>query len=180
MIPMCLQLVIFSINSCIFQPQVGQVPSELIAVCEFFSGILAFYFLCIEIVTAKDVTRTEFSNSWKELLLNFLSPILILTCQVISFLIENLDAGVNAKIYYWELLAWTSFCLWFRFLLMLRSVERMSPAVSMVLKSLDQIIPYLVVVFIGVFAFSDAFQSIEQISCIRAARDISSESDDFV
>ena len=127
-----------------------------IFVFEFISAVLAFYFLCIEMVTVKGVNWNEFKESYMELGLNFLSPILILATQFLSFFIPE-GAIENSEDGYWELLAWTSFFLWFRFLLMLRSVRNLSPAVSMVIRSLKEIIPYLGVVAIGVFAFSDAF-----------------------
>ena len=105
------------------------------------------------------MSNDELKSSKWELFLNFLSPILILLAQIISLL--GLDSNNEiARRWYWEILAWTSFFLWYRFLLMLRSVPQMSPAVSMVIKSLKEIAPYLIVVLIGVFAFSDAFQSL--------------------
>ena len=131
MLPMCVQLFVYTVNSCFFQPQADNVPEYLMYGFEVISAGLAGYFLFMEIITAKGVSRVELEESWKELALNFLSPILILTCQFISIFVQNKNK--DARKWYWELLAWTSFCLWFRFLLMLRCVRRMSPAVSMVL-----------------------------------------------
>ena len=59
MIPMCIQLVVYSVNSCIFQPQAENVNGWLMNGFEFMSAGLAIYFLCIELVTAKGVTRIE-------------------------------------------------------------------------------------------------------------------------
>ena len=39
----------------------------------------------------------------------------------------------------------------------------MAPIISMVIKSIYIVVPYLVVLFVGVCAFTDAFQSIDQI-----------------
>ena len=80
MTPMCFQITIYTINSCIFQPQADNVNEWLMYGFEVISAALAIYFLCIELVTAKGVSKVELQASWKELGLNFLSPILILTC----------------------------------------------------------------------------------------------------
>ena len=77
---MCLQIAVFTIISCIFQPQVDNVPQLLINTFETISAFLAIYFLCIELVTASGVNKNELAASWMELVLNFASPILILTC----------------------------------------------------------------------------------------------------
>ena len=61
---------------------------------------------------------------------------------------------------YWELLAWTSFVIWFKFLLMLRHVGWLSPVISMVMLSFQKMCSYIVVLLVGIFAFTDAFKSI--------------------
>lgn len=63
---------------------------------------------------------------------------------------------------------------------MLRSWRLLSPAVCMVLQSLEEIKPYLIVVFIGVFAFSDAFKSINQVLYIKSAESLASSDDNYM
>ena len=176
---MIIQIIVFSINSCVFQPQYDNVPNGVIYLFEVISAILAFYFLLIEIVTSRGVSISSFTNGIYEIGLNFLSPILILLTQIMRHILSE-NKFQNVKTYYWELLAWTSFFLWLRFLLMLRSVPSMSPAVSMVMLCIREIRPYLMVVAIGCFAFSDAFQSINQIAYRKASAEIAIGDEKFI
>lgn len=70
---------------------------------------------------------------------------------------------------FWELKAWAAFFIWFSFLILLRSVEFISPVINMVSHSILSAMPYLLVLFIGVNAFADAFQSIAQIVYVKTA-----------
>ena len=170
----------FSINSNFLQPSREAVPEEVLWIFESISAVLALYFLIIEIVTAKGVCKHKLSDDeWFELGLNFISPITILIAQFIALCLPKEDFE-TMKDWYWEVLAWTSFFLWFRFLLMLRSVPSMSPAVSMVLRSGREIKPYFGIVAIGVLAFADAFQSINQIAYLKAAAEIATSDDDYI
>ena len=148
---------------------------------ESISAVLALYFLIIEIIAASgfDCKEELTYDEWFEVGLNFVSPLTILFTQFIALGLPEEDFE-TMKDYYWELLAYTSFFLWFRFMLMLRSVSSMSPAVSMVMRSLVEIIPYIGIVAIGVAAFGDAFQSINQIAYRRAESEIATSDEDYI
>ena len=65
------------------------------------------------------------------------------------------------KLYDWQLIAWTAFSVWLRFILALRSVDYFSSVISMVWESLKESIPYLVVVLLGVLTFANVFIVLE-------------------
>ena len=177
-IPMSIQLVVYSILSCVFRPNEKNVDENLIFVFELASAVIALYFLIIETMVTYGLFKTGVKMAGTgELILNFLSPTLILVTQFVAIFLNSEDYPA-AQAYYWEVLAWTSFFLWYRFLLMLRSVRWMSPAISMVLACLKEIWPYFVILMVGVFAFTDAFQSMDQIA-YKKSKFLDSDDDKF-
>ena len=132
----------------------------MIFIFELISAVIAIYQVCIEIVTIKGISKHNLKASIAEMILNFTSPMLILVTQFISIFMPE-ETFKSSKRVYWELLAWTSFLLWFRFLLMLRSITTMSPAIRMVIRCFKEMVPYIGIVIIGILAFTDAFQSID-------------------
>ena len=85
-----------------------------------------------------------------------MSPALIVAVQLISYFME----AETFPVWFFMLIAWTNFALWVRFLLMLRSKKRVSKTISMVLKSFETMGAYLVIVFLGVLAFSNVFMAL--------------------
>lgn len=57
--------------------------------------------------------------------------------------------------------------LWLRFLLYLRTVPTFSWLIRMCIACVVDMLTFLVVLFVGVFAFADAFLSIEQVLYIK-------------
>ena len=107
--------------------------------------------------------KSEFSyQGVMEICLGFLSPALILVCQGIAYFVHT-DLHDKDWFWFWELVAWTAFCLWIRFVLMLRSVEYLSAPIKMILVSFEQMGAYLLIVMFGVFAFTNCFQAIRQV-----------------
>lgn len=93
------------------------------------------------------------------------SPITIIVTQLKAQYADYDDSPDDS---YWELIAWTAFIFWVRFLLMLRSNEYLSPAISMVFSSFGAMGSYMVIVLIGVFAFCNTFIAIRQPAYARA------------
>lgn len=71
--------------------------------------------------------------------------------------------------WYWELVAWTAFCLWVRFGVMLRSVKSFSVPIRMIQESFEKMGAYVIIVMFGVFAFTNCFQAIRQVLYITTA-----------
>lgn len=103
-----------------------------------------------------------------ELALGYLSPILILTCQAIVY-INNTNLDQPYWFWYWELVAWTAFCLWIRFGVMLRSIKCFSVPIRMIQESFEKMGAYVIIVMFGVFAFTNCFQAIRQVLYITTA-----------
>ena len=113
-----------------------------------------------------------------ELLWSLLSPIMILAVQVISYMdyaVRVIDKdGVPIEVIddlFWELIAWTAFVLWVRFLLMLRSYKFLSASISMIFSSFNEMVSYLIIVGIGVLCFTNAFTSVRQYVYIQGYLD---------
>ena len=72
---------------------------------------------------------------------------------------------------FWTVQAWAALATWFRFLLYLRSLDMFSWLIRMIVECIADMMVFLTVLLIGVFAFADAFQSIEQILVIEGFLD---------
>ena len=130
-------------------------------ILEIVSFILAFYFLIIEIIKivgfCKMTNRKAFARKkYFETIWEFASPIMIMVVQIWSSIVGV--KGLNRR--YWELVAWTSFVLWVRFLLMLRIKKHISSSITMIFNSFKKMGPYIIIVVIGVLCFSNVFTAI--------------------
>ena len=97
--------------------------------------------------------KKYFETIWE-----FASPIMIMVVQIWSSIVGV--KGLNRR--YWELVAWTSFVLWVRFLLMLRIKKHISSSITMIFNSFKKMGPYIIIVVIGVLCFSNVFTAIRQ------------------
>ncbi len=69
--------------------------------------------------------------------------------------------------WYWEMVAWTAFLLWVRMGLMLRSTKTLSQTIAMIKISAEKMTSYLIIVIIGVMAFTNTFLAVRQVVYIR-------------
>ena len=69
--------------------------------------------------------------------------------------------------YFWTLQAWSALTLWIRFALYLRSYSMFGWYVRMIIKTVVDMKMFLMVLFIGVLAFADAFSSIRETMVLR-------------
>lgn len=140
LLPISLQIVVFTVWSCIFMPNDDLIPESTAAILELISFCLAAYFIIIESVCLYGIinNKSDFSlqGSLMETVLGFLSPVLILVCQGFAYF-NTSNLHEPDQFWFWELVAWTAFCLWIRFVLMLRSVEYLSAPIKMVLISFE-------------------------------------------
>ena len=68
-----------------------------------------------------------------------------------------------ATSYFWTIQAWAAICIWFRFVLFLGTLETFGPLVRLIIRSFDDMWEFLLLFFLGVFAFADAFSSVDAI-----------------
>ena len=62
--------------------------------------------------------------------------------------------------WFYELTCWTTVVLWMRFLMLMRSNKMLSKAIAMIWMSVDKMMPYIVIVILGVLAFVNVFTAI--------------------
>ena len=62
---------------------------------------------------------------------------------------------------------WAALFLWFRFLLKLRIINKFSWLIRMIMACIYDMLTFMIVLIIGVFAFADAFLSIDEIMMIN-------------
>jgi len=70
------------------------------------------------------------------------------------------------SIAFWRIQTWTALCIWIRFLLYLRTFPRFSWMIRLIQSSIYDMRYFIMIFFFGVFAFADAFLSIDQIIAI--------------
>mmetsp|Transcript_35249 Transcript_35249/g.46413 ORF Transcript_35249/g.46413 Transcript_35249/m.46413 type:complete len:312 (+) Transcript_35249:484-1419(+) len=170
MMPMVLQLFVFTILTCFCMVNKRNVDKTLMPTLEYVSAVLALYFLLIELIKTVGFFRSSQASSITgkvifEISIELASPILILIVQINAKF--NLDVDKTSD-EFWELVAWTSFVTWLRFIFMLRSNEYLSPTISMIMKSFYDMGSYLVIVVLGVLAFANSFIAIRQSAYARA------------
>lgn len=152
-------VVTFSIHSCVLMPNFDNVDKRVRMGFELANTILASYWLILTMSAWVNICRTKgFCRIFSlEMLINRLTPAMIIFCQVLSYMSDP-DEGPNR--WYWELLSWTAFMLWVMVFSMLRSVESLSASIRMVYASFSTMTPYIVIVVIGVLCFTNVFQSV--------------------
>ena len=153
-LPMVLQLVIFWYWSNIVLKNIQTDPNDFeiqLAVCRVSLLVTAVYLSIFEIMTFLR-RKLNYLKESPENLLNILTPLLILWNVV----------GNNVEEYsFWMVQTYAALSIWFRFLFYLRTFETFNKFVNMILQSMLRVVPFLIIFLIGVFAFCDAFLSIE-------------------
>ena len=167
-------MLIFTIWSCCYLTNKESADVQIGYTLEYVNLCLAIYFLMIECISLAGICRgkTEWKNSTVilELLISFACPIMNLACQVIDYFNEaNLDKA--EWFWFWELIAWTAFVLYLRLFIMLRSIELLSPSITMILRSFSEMVPYFSIVVMGVMAFTNTFLAVRQVIYIKHAAD---------
>ena len=158
-IPNVILLIFFSINSCFLMPAKENVPANVNLIFEVVCFLIAAYFLIIEIITVAQLEAQAWRTGWLEIIFNFAPSSFVIASQIMQMLFQYGDEDIVNT--YWELLAWTSFVIWFKFLLMLRHIGWLSPIISMVMLSFQKMCSYIIVLLVGIFAFTDSFKSIQ-------------------
>ncbi len=102
-----------------------------------------------------------------------------LTCQCINYLNED-DLNKAEWFWFWELIAWTAFFLYLRLFIMLRSIELLSASITMILRSFSAMVPYFIIVVMGVMAFTNTFLAVRQVVYIKHAADETISDDEKV
>jgi len=121
-------------------------------------GIVAIYLLLIELSTIVS-SRGEAIRSASRLY-SIAAPVLLL----VNIFRQNTD-----EVGFWRVQSWTTLLVWLRFAIFLRTVPRFNWLMRMIRESFRDMLVFLVVFFFAVFAFADAFMSIERILVIRKA-----------
>ena len=153
-------------------PNKDNVSDLVHLIFEGLSCLLAAYFIFVELIVVFSLDKESLKQGYKEIIFNFVPGSLVIASQVLQILYNYGDEEDNALMdQYWELLAWTAFVIWFKFLLMLRHSEWLSPIISMVLRSFTDMCSYIIVLMIGIFAFTDAFKSVNQIIYMKTKDD---------
>ena len=132
-------------------------------VCEFLLVVISIYDLIMEIPIFIKLTYRYFFNLIKGV--NLIAVILIL------YNIANRDVTTES---FWTIQTWAALFLWFRFLLKMRIISKFSWLIRMIIACIADMMTFMVVLIIGVFAFADAFLSIDKI--IELKGDIEPES----
>ena len=120
-------------------------------VCQHSLTITATYLLVIE--TSSVLKRKQEYLRDLTRIFNLITPTLIL-CNV-----YNVEARTEE--YFWTIQSWGALAIWFRFLMYLRTIHHFSWVIRMISECFKDMCTFLVVFFIGVVAFGDAFLSIE-------------------
>ena len=166
---MWLQLGFFWYWSNILIPNLDESPDleDQDTVMQVLLTTTAMYLLVMEISSVYRSSWAYFRD--KTRLFNLITPILLLTS------IYNKD---SQEVYFWNIQMFTALCVWFRFLLYLRTIKRFSWLIRMITETVSDMKIFLVVFFIGAIAFADAFVSIAEKIRIKSG-DAKDESEDY-
>ena len=115
--------------------------------------VTGFYLLIIEISQIIMSKGTYFYSPLR--LFNLITPIFVI--------VNTLNTGGRAQVYFWNIQAATAIIIWFRLLLWLRTIPKYSWLIRMISEVLNDMVAFMLVFFIGVLAFTDAFLSVESI-----------------
>ena len=87
-------------------------------------------------------------------LFNLITPVFVIANTL------NSERG-RGETYFWNIQAATAIIIWFRLLLWLRTIPKYSWLIRMISEVLNDMVAFMLVFFIGVLAFTDAFLSVE-------------------
>lgn len=119
--------------------------------------LLSIYSIFINIIIqAKQLCNKEHKKIDHKLylMLHLLSP----TLTSVTVVYERL---FDIDSIFWQILSWTTIFLWLRFILFMRSHERLSPYISMLVQNFKGTQEFVLIFIIGVFVFADSFKSIK-------------------
>ena len=114
--------------------------------------VTGFYLLIVEISQIIMSKGTYFYSPLR--LFNFLTPVFVLANTL------NSVRG-RGETYFWNIQAACAIIIWFRLLLWLRTIPKYSWLIRMISEVLNDMVAFMLVFFIGVLAFTDAFLSVE-------------------
>ena len=120
-------------------------------ICEWVLVITAIYLLMIEVTVLKKLGMNYFASMTR--LFNIITP---------SFLILNLVYQENTPSF-WRIQTWVALAIWFRFFLFLKRVDEYAWIVRMITICIREMVVFLLIFFIGIVAFADAFRAINKI-----------------
>ena len=155
-LPMLINLLVFWYWSNIVLPNLDKQPEffeKPDAICRIFLVCTACYSFLLEITAI--VKRLHLYLNDTARIFNICTPILILKN---AFNTEN-----RTEPYFWTIQTWAALAIWFRALLYLRTINSFSWLIRMITECFKDMITFLLVFFIGVIAFADAFLSIETV-----------------
>jgi hypothetical protein len=103
-------------------------------------------------------------NLDSNIVLEFIVPLLIFA-NIVA--VEDQYFDFKNSIMFWRIQTVTALLIWWRAFMFLKSVDTFSWLVRMIIEVIVYMGPFLVVFFIGVLAFADAFLSQKQILIIE-------------
>ena len=124
-------------------------------ICIILMNVLSLYFLVNEIPQAIKMGRKYITVQ------HFINWLIAFGLAWNSF---NKDVLSES---FWTVQTWLALMLWLRFGLYLSTVPTFSWLVRMCIACVVDMLTFLVILFIGVFAFADAFLSIDQVLIIK-------------
>ena len=125
-------------------------------VCRISLNVTAVYLLAIEVTTVY-IRKLAYINSMTRLF-NLITPVLIM---------HNLWVKETQTTSFWTVQTYAAIAIWIRFLQYLSTTDSFSWMVRLINLSFFDMKYFLVVLFIGVLGFADAFKSIEMIMIIN-------------
>ena len=114
LLPKLLQLLFFTIWSCILMPTKEISNSWFHSMIEVLILLISLYFFGID----ASVYRQKIRSFWRDGIFTFLqivATVLVFTCICYEWNFESKDKELDDT--FWELLAWTAFFLWFSLIL---------------------------------------------------------------
>ena len=119
--------------------------------CDYILNFISLYFLILELFEMIHKGRKYFLQYSK--LVIFVSPALILYNTVYQDLNEPS---------FWQIQSWSALLLFLRFAMQLRVFKGIGWLVSLIIESIREMAFFFLVLMIGIFAFADAFLSIDR------------------
>lgn len=93
---------------------------------------------------------------------------LVQVTQILLILSNSIWFDVESESF-WTRQTWAALFLWFRFFLYMKSFQLLSWLIGMIIACIYDMASFMIVLFIGVIAFADAFLSIDQVLLVSGA-----------
>jgi len=90
--------------------------------------------------------------------------------------IYNVDA--TSETYFWTIQEWAGVCIWMRFFLFLGTLDYFGNLIRLIIRSFSDMLQFLIIFLLGIFAFSDAFLSISKVLELRGITEQKAVSED--